>query len=113
MTVKFKDFYRITPNGEWRCNLCEYSSPHVDKARRHAWGKHGVEIEQEAIKVRYPERELSPEENALVVEYTGDGGPVERVELTPEENAQEVVYFGDGLNSEQREALAENNKTGG
>lgn len=111
MAVKFKDFYRITPNGEWRCTLCEYSSPHVDKAKRHAWSKHGVEIEADVILVRYPERELSPEENALVVEYTGDGGPVVRVELSPEENAQEVVYFGDRLNSEQREALAEHKNT--
>jgi hypothetical protein len=108
--MKFNEFFKRV-NCEWKCPYCEYTTQLPEKAKRHAWSKHGIGIEAEAIRVKYPEKELSPEENALVVEYTGDGGEVERVELSPEENAQEVVYFGDRLNSEQREALAEHKNT--
>lgn len=105
--MKFEEAYGLNKQGEWRCAWCEYSTPHKGKAIRHAWSKHGWEIEIEPVQVGYPAPELSPYDNAIVVEYTGDGFEVVRVELTPEENAQEVVYFGDGLNSEQREALAD------
>ena len=66
MAVKFEEFYEVV-NGEWKCGKCEYTTPHRNKARAHAWSKHGQEIEQEPVVVKYPEKELTPEENAVLV----------------------------------------------
>lgn len=66
MAVGLESFYELK-GGEWRCQMCEYSTPHREKARRHAWSRHGVELEAEVVEVVYPEKVLTPEENAVVV----------------------------------------------
>lgn len=64
--MKFDEFYQFV-KWEWKCTRCEYTTPHRNKARAHAWSKHGQEIEQEPVVVKYPEREKTPEENAILV----------------------------------------------
>jgi hypothetical protein len=66
MAVGLDSFYKVV-GGEYRCQVCEYTSPHREKARRHAWSRHGVELEAEVVEVVYPEKVLTPEENAVVV----------------------------------------------
>ena len=66
MAVKLERFYKYV-GGEWRCQLCEFTTPHRNRARSHAWSKHGIELEAEAVKVGYPARVLTPEENAVLV----------------------------------------------
>lgn len=63
--MTLKKFYDVR-DGMWRCRLCEFTSPHDTKARRHALGKHGVEIP--VVVIVRPHYEVPTEMNVPILE---------------------------------------------
>lgn len=59
-----EEFYR-REGGEFRCDLCEFTTPHYNKARRHAYAKHGVEIP--LVVVVRPHWDAPVEENVQIL----------------------------------------------
>jgi hypothetical protein len=67
---KLSDVFERDENGWYKCKSCTYSTPHENRARRHAQIEHLVELEP--IRLIVPKKG-TPDDTILIVEEVENG----------------------------------------